>query len=204
MKAKTYGYIRVSTLEQNENRQVDALHRAGVEQKRIYIDKQSGRNFERKGYRALLRQIKKGDLLYITSIDRLGRGYEEIQQQWQLLTKTIGADICVLDMPLLDTRRDKDLMGSFIADIVLQILSFAAQNEVESIRRRQAEGIAAAKSRGVRFGRPRATLPDSFSRDLEAWENGAISLSALLLRYEVSESTVYRRLRQKRKESEKT
>lgn len=142
---KIYGYVRVSSIDQNEDRQMVALAAAGVAQEAIYIDKQSGKNFVRKQYQCLMKKLQAGDLLYIKSIDRLGRNYEEVQEQWRLLTKTKGVDICVIDMPLLDTRRSKDLLGTFIADLVLQVLSFVAQNERENIRQRQAEGIAAAK-----------------------------------------------------------
>ena len=142
---KVYGYIRVSTREQNEDRQLIALREIGVLEKNIYLDKQSGKDFNRPQYKKLLRKLKKDDLLYIKSIDRLGRNYEEILEQWRLLTKEKGVDIVVLDMPLLDTRRGKDLMGTFLSDIVLQVLSFVAENERTNIRLRQAEGIAATK-----------------------------------------------------------
>ncbi len=142
-----YGYIRVSSVDQTEDRQMIALRGKGVAERHIYLDKQSGKDFHRPQYRRLVRALKPGDLLYVQSIDRLGRDYREIQQQWRLLTKEKGVDICVLDMPLLDTRQGKDLMGTFIADLVLQILSFVAQSERENIRRRQQEGIAAAKAR---------------------------------------------------------
>lgn len=160
--SKVYGYARVSTAEQNERRQVDALKAAGVIDRQIYIDKQSGKDFERPAYKMLVSHLRSNDLLYIQSIDRLGRDYGEILEQWRMLTKDKGIDIVVLDMPLLDTRRGKDLMGTFISDLVLQILSFVAQSERESIKKRQAEGIASAKARGVRFGRPPAPLPDNF------------------------------------------
>lgn len=148
-----YGYVRVSSTDQNEDRQMIAILEADVPAKNIFMDKQSGKDFNRPNYKKLVKKLKAGDLLYILSIDRLGRNYEEIQKQWRILTKKIGIDICVLDMPLLDTRNGKDLMGTFIADLVLQILSFVAQSERENIRKRQAEGIAAAKARGVKFGR---------------------------------------------------
>lgn len=149
-----YGYIRVSTREQNEDRQILALKELSIPEKNLFIDKQSGKDFERPQYRKMVRKLKKDDLLYIKSIDRLGRNYSEILEQWRILTKEKGIDIVVLDMPLLDTRRGKDLMGTFLSDIVLQVLSFVAENERSNIRQRQAEGIAAAKARGVRFGRP--------------------------------------------------
>ncbi len=170
---KSYGYVRVSTAEQNEDRQLRALNAEGVSQ--IYTDKQSGKDFERPQYKKLLRKIKKDDLLYVKSIDRLGRNYEEILEQWRILTKQIGADIVVLDMPLLDTRRGKDLLGTFLADIVLQVLSFVAENERTNIRQRQAEGIAAAKARGVRFGRPPKPLPNGFYKCYNNWKSGKIS-----------------------------
>ena len=157
-----YGYIRVSTREQNEDRQILALKELSIPEKNMFIDKQSGKDFERPQYRKMVRKLKKDDLLYIKSIDRLGRNYSEILEQWRILTKEKGIDIVVLDMPLLDTRRGKDLMGTFLSDIVLQVLSFVAENERTNIRQRQAEGIAAAKARGVRFGRPPAPLPENF------------------------------------------
>ena len=157
-----YGYIRVSSTDQNEERQIVAMKDVAVSNANMYIDKQSGKDFERPNYRKLVSKLQAGDLLYILSIDRLGRNYEEIQKQWRMLTKEIGADICVIDMPLLDTRNGKDLMGTFIADIVLQILSFVAQSERENIKRRQAEGIAAAKAKNIRFGRPEKKVHDNF------------------------------------------
>lgn len=173
-----FGYIRVSTKEQNEDRQLIALREVGVPKKNIYLDKQSGKDFDRPQYRKLLRKMKKNDLLYIKSIDRLGRNYEEILQQWRILTKEKGIDIVVLDMPLLDTRRGKDLMGTFLSDIVLQVLSFVAENERTNIRQRQAEGIAAAKARGVRFGRPPKPLPENFHRTYRRWKQGEITGTA--------------------------
>lgn len=173
-----YGYVRVSTREQNEDRQLIALREVGVENKNIFLDKQSGKNFDRPQYKKLLRKLKKDDLLYIKSIDRLGRNYEEILQQWRLLTKDKGIDIVVLDMPLLDTRRGKDLMGTFLSDIVLQVLSFVAENERTNIRQRQAEGIAAAKARGVKFGRPPKPLPEGFHDAYQRWKHGEITGTA--------------------------
>lgn len=173
--SKIYGYVRVSSVDQNEDRQVLALKNAGVAKADIYIDKQSGKNFLRRQYQKLLQKLKAGDLLYIKSIDRLGRNYEEVQEQWRLLTKVRCVDIVVIDMPLLDTRRSKDLLGTFIADLVLQVLSFVAQNERENIRQRQAEGIAAAKKRGVRFGRPPKLLPANFSEVKQRWQRGEIT-----------------------------
>lgn len=175
---KIYGYIRVSTREQNEDRQLIALREIGVPEKNIYLDKQSGKDFNRPQYKKLLRKLKKDDLLYIKSIDRLGRNYEEILQQWRVLTKEKGVDIVVLDMPLLDTRRGKDLMGTFLSDIVLQVLSFVAENERTNIRQRQAEGIAAAKAKGVKFGRPPKPLPENFHSTYQRWKQGEITGTA--------------------------
>ena len=171
-----YGYIRVSSKDQNEDRQLIALNEVGVERKNVYLDKKSGKDFDRPQYKKLLRKLKKDDLLYIKSIDRLGRNYEEILQQWRVLTKEKGIDIVVLDMPLLDTRRGKDLMGTFLSDIVLQVLSFVAENERTNIKQRQAEGIAAAKSKGVKFGRPPLPLPDNFYEVHKAWRSKKLTL----------------------------
>ena len=176
--SNTYGYIRVSTREQNEGRQLIALHEAGVPKKNIYMDKQSGKDFERPQYRRLLRKLKKDDLLYVRSIDRLGRNYEEILEQWRIITKEKDVDIVVLDMPLLDTRRGTDLMGTFLADIVLQVLSFVAENERTNIRQRQAEGIAAAKGKGIRFGRPPRPLPENYHDAYRRWKAGKITGTA--------------------------
>lgn len=173
-----YGYVRVSTKEQNEDRQLIALHEVGVPQKNIYMDKQSGKDFNRPQYKKLLKKIKPGDLLYIKSIDRLGRNYEEIQNQWRIITKEKNADIYVIDMPLLDTRRGKDLLGTFISDLVLQLLSFVAENERTNIKQRQAEGIAAAKAKGIRFGRPPKQLPDNFHDAYQRWKQGEITGTA--------------------------
>ena len=173
-----YGYVRVSSTDQNEERQLIALREKGVDDKNVYMDKQSGKDFDRPQYKKLLRKMKQGDLLYILSIDRLGRNYEEIQSQWRVLTKEKGIDICVIDMPLLDTRQGKDLMGTFIADLVLQILSFVAQSERENIRKRQEQGIAAAKARGVRFGRPPKPLPAGFHSAYQRWKAGKITGTA--------------------------
>lgn len=176
--ADVYGYIRVSTREQNEERQMLALREVGVLPQNICMDKQSGKDFNRPQYKKLVRRLKKGDLLYIKSIDRLGRNYEEILRQWRILTKEKGIDIVVLDMPLLDTRRGKDLMGTFLSDIVLQVLSFAAENERANIRQRQAEGIAAAKARGVSCGRPPRPLPENYPTAYRRWKEGEITGTA--------------------------
>jgi len=173
-----YGYVRVSTREQNEERQLIALREISIPEGNIFMDKQSGKDFNRPQYKKLVRRLKKDDLLYIKSIDRLGRNYEEIQNQWRVLTKEKGIDIVVLDMPLLDTRRGKDLMGTFFSDIVLQVLSFVAENERTNIRQRQAEGIAAAKARGVRFGRPPRPLPENYPSAYQRWKAGAITGTA--------------------------
>ena len=189
--ALIYGYIRVSTRDQNEDRQVIALREMAVPDGNIYMDKQSGKDFQRPQYRKLVRHLKKDDLLYIKSIDRLGRNYKEILEQWRILTKEKGVDICVLDMPLLDTRQGKDLLGTFIADLVLQILSFVAENERANIRKRQAEGIAAAKARGVKFGRPPKALPENFYEVHQAWRGGKISLRQAAQQCGMPQSTFY-------------
>lgn len=194
----TYGYARVSSMDQNEERQIIALKNAHIPVKNIFVDKQSGKDFNRPKYKKLIKKLKKGDILYVLSIDRLGRNYEEIQKQWRTLTKEIGIDICVLDMPLLDTRRGKDLMGTFIADLVLQILCFVAQNERENIRKRQAEGIAAAKEKGIKFGRPLKKVPDNFGEIVQKWENKNLKFEEVLEQCGMSQATFYRRLREYR------
>ncbi len=171
----TYGYARVSTKEQKEDRQMIALMKAEVPRKNIYMDKQSGKDFERPMYKRMIDRLEKDDLLYIKSIDRLGRDYEEILEQWRVLTREKRVDIVVLDMPLLDTRRGKDLMGTFLSDIVLQVLSFVAENERNDIRQRQREGIEAARRRGIQFGRPPKPLPDNFEQVCEKWLSGELS-----------------------------
>jgi len=197
---KEYGYIRVSSSDQNEDRQLIAMQELNIPQSQIFVDKISGKNFERPEYKRLIKQLKQGDLLYIKSIDRLGRNYEEIQNQWRIITKEKGIDIAVLDMPLLDTRLNKDLMGTFIADVVLQILSFVAQSERENIRKRQAEGIAAAKIRGTKkgnpFGRPIKNAPQEFPQIVKQWESGKLPLCEALATLEMSISTFYRRRRE--------
>ncbi len=193
--SKVYGYIRVSSTDQNEDRQLIALRGCEVPEQNLYVDKQSGKDFERPEYRRMLRRLKRDDLLYVKSIDRLGRNYGEILEQWRLLTKEKGVDIVVLDMPLLDTRSGKDLMGTFIADLVLQILSFVAENERENIRQRQAEGIAAAKARGVPFGRPALPLPENFEQVVAKWRNKEIDFSSALEQTGLCRATFYRRLK---------
>ena len=194
----TYGYVRVSSQDQNEDRQLLALKEKLVDPKHTYIDKQSGKDFERPQYKKMVKRMKAGDLLYVLSIDRLGRNYEEIQRQWRILTKDIGVDICVIDMPLLDTRNGKDLMGTFIADLVLQILSFVAQSERENIKKRQAEGIAAARARGVHLGRPVKPVPENFEATLKEWEAGKITLVEAQRQCGMTETTFYRRRREYR------
>lgn len=193
-----YGYIRVSSTDQNEDRQTAAMHKAGVLEPNIYMDKQSGKDFNRPQYTKLAGRLKKGDLLYILSIDRLGRNYEEIQNQWRILKKEIGIDICVIDMPLLDTRNGKDLMGTFIADLVLQILSFVAESKRSNIRKRQEQGIAAAKAKGVKFGRPGVAVPKEFPAIVKEWEGKKISFAEALKKAGMSEATFYRKLREQR------
>ncbi len=175
MSQQRYGYVRVSTLRQNEDRQLQAMEAIAIPAKNLFVDKQSGKDFERKQYRKMLKKLRPGDVLFIKSIDRLGRNYREVLEQWELLTRRREVDVVVLDMPLLDTRRDKDLLGTFISDVVLQILSFVAENERANIRQRQREGIAAAKLRGVRFGRPKRELPANFLQMAAVWKDGAIT-----------------------------
>ncbi len=195
---RIYAYVRVSSTNQNEDRQMAEMEKVGVPAENIYMDKQSGKNFDRPQYLRLKELLKEGDLLYILSIDRLGRNYEEIQKQWRILTKEIGVDICVIDMPLLDTRVCKDLMGTFIADLVLQILSFVADNERTNIRKRQEQGIAAAKAKGVRFGRPEMPLPEDFGEIVKKWEKGKMTFDEAVGRCGMSQATFYRRLREYR------
>lgn len=190
---KTYGYIRVSSIDQNESRQWIAMREQGIEEANIFMDKQSGKDFERPQYKRMLKKMKEGDLLCVLSIDRLGRNYIEIQNQWRELTRERGIDICVLDMPLLDTRQGKDLMGTFIADLVLQILSFVAQNERENIRKRQEAGIAAAKQRGVKFGRPRAEIPEGFEEIVRLWESRKINWKQAASLAGMTRATFYRK-----------
>lgn len=174
---RTYGYIRVSSTDQNEGRQLMAMREYSITADRIFMDKQSGKDFQRPQYQELLKRLKPGDQICITSIDRLGRNYEEIQEQWLFLTRDKQVDILVLDMPLLDTKRDKDLLGTFIADLVLQVLSFVAQSERENIRRRQAEGIAVARRNGVKFGPKPQPLPKNFSEIFLLWKQGNITMT---------------------------
>ena len=195
-----YGYARVSSIDQNEDRQIDALISKGIKRKNIYVDKISGKDFNRPSYSILLGKLKNGDVLYILSIDRLGRNYEEIKNQWRILTQEMKIDISVIDMPLLDTRNKNDLLGSFIADLTLQILSFVAESERENIRKRQAQGIKSAKERGVKFGRPKIELPNYFVNDLFYWKNGLMSKADILEKYRISEATFYRRFKELKKD----
>jgi len=186
-----YGYIRVSSRDQNEERQLIAMRELKIPGTHIFTDKQSGKDFDRPQYRRLVRRLKKDDILYIKSIDRLGRNYKEILEQWRVLTKEREVDTVVLDMPLLDTRWGKDLMGAFLSDIVLQVLSFVAENERANIRQRQAEGIAAAKARGVRFGRPPRPLPENFREVHRQWRNKKITLRQAAEACGMPEGTFY-------------
>ena len=196
MENKIYGYVRVSSHEQNEDRQIIALNEVGVKSEWIYVDKQSGKDFNRPNYKKLMRKLRAGDTLYIKSIDRLGRNYEEIQTQWRIITKEKNVDIVVIDMPVLDTRREKNLMGTFISDIVLQLLSFVAENERNNIRQRQAEGIAAAKKRGERFGRPTKEIPDNFDEIIRQWNRKEITIAEIKEQYHMSHATFYWRMRE--------
>ena len=189
-----YGYIRVSGTDQNEDRQLIAMREQGVPEGNLFIDKQSGKDFNRPNYQRMARKLKKGDVLYIKSIDRLGRNYGEIIEQWRILTKEKGVDIVVIDMPLLDTRHEKNLIGTLISDIVLQLLSFVAQSERENIRQRQAEGIAAAKMRGVRFGRPPKEPPANFGDLVRQWERKQISVDKILDLCNMKKTAFYKRL----------
>lgn len=189
-----YAYARVSSTDQNEARQIAEFMKVGVKKDMIFTDKQSGKDFERLEYKKLINVLKSGDILYVLSIDRLGRNYVDIQKQWSYLTKEIGVDICVIDMPLLDTRKGKDLMGTFISDLVLQILSFVAENERNSIKERQRQGIEAAKARGVKFGRPSCTLPDDFETLVQKWNSNKISLEEIIKQCHISRATFYRKI----------
>ncbi len=191
-----YGYVRVSSIDQNEDRQILAMQEKDVPEKNIFIDKQSGKDFERPQYKKMLKKLRAGDLLYILSIDRLGRNYEEIQRQWRYLTKEIGIDICVIDMPILDTRPYKDLLGTFISDLFLAVLSFVAENERDNIKKRQAQGIAAAKLKGVKFGRPVIEAPDNFDEIAKGFKRRKIKLTEAVEKTGLSKTTFYRRLRE--------
>lgn len=197
-----YGYVRVSSKDQNEERQFIAMKEAGLLEHQLYMDKQSGKDFNRPAYRRLLRKLKKGDVLYVKSIDRLGRNYEEIQNQWRFITREKRVDIVVLDMPLLDTRNARgDLTGVFISDLVLQILSYVAQTERENIKQRQAEGIAAARQRGVRLGRPKKRIPDGFIWVMKQWESSEIGSREAARRLGVSQHTFLKWVHEKKEEN---
>lgn len=188
---KIYGYMRVSTREQNESRQKQALLERGVPEAGIFMDKLSGKNFERPQYQKLLQKLDSQSVLYVKSIDRLGRNYAELNEQWRIITKEKGADIVVIDMPILDTRREKNLLGTFISDIVLALLSYVAENERMNIRQRQAEGIAAAKARGVRFGRPPVPVPENFYEIHKLWKEKKITLKQAAEACNLAESTFF-------------
>lgn len=194
-----YGYIRVSSREQNEARQLDAMEQSKVPRENIFLDKQSGKDFDRPRYREMIDSISDGDVIFVKSIDRLGRNYQEILDQWRFITRKKGADIVVIDMPVLDTRKGKDLMGTFVSDIVLQILSFVSENERKNIRERQREGIEAAKRRKVVFGRPRRNLPPDFNQLLEAYTNRMLTANKAANICGVSRSTFFRWISSKEK-----
>lgn len=203
-KQKIYGYMRVSTKEQNEDRQRIALIEMGVSEENIYMDKQSGKDFDRLQYKRLLRKLDENSVLIIKSIDRLGRNYADLNEQWRIITKEKKADIVVIDMPLLDTRRDKNLLGTFISDMVLALLSYVAENERITIRQRQSEGIAAAKARGVKFGRPQVELPDNFSEIHKQWREGKITINQAAKACNLAKSTFFDKVKMYEKsESEK-
>ena len=191
-----FGYVRVSSQEQNEDRQLISMEQAGVPKNNIYIDKQSGKDFNRPNYKRLMKKLRSGDTLFIKSIDRLGRNYEEILNQWRIITKEKSVDVVVIDMPLLDTRHEKNLLGTFISDIVLQLLSYVSETERTNIKQRQAEGIAAAKKRGVKFGRPIKEMPPNFGELITQWEKKELTMQEIMKTYDMSESTFYRRMRE--------
>ena len=199
MDSKTYAYVRVSSYDQNEERQLLAMREVGIKRENIFIDKQSGKDFNRPNYKRLMKKLREGDTLFIKSIDRLGRNYEEIQNQWRIITREKRVDVVVLDMPLLDTRRDKNLLGTFISDLVLQLLSFIAENERVTIKQRQREGIAAAKKRGVKFGRPSKELSPNIDAIIEQWQKNELTIGEIAAMQGMSVSTVYRRIREHKK-----
>jgi DNA invertase Pin-like site-specific DNA recombinase len=194
-KANIYGYARVSHKDQNADRQIIALKEVGIDEEYIFTDKQSGKDFDRPQYKEMLANLNENAVLYIKSIDRLGRDYNEVLEQWRIITKEIGADIVVIDMPLLDTRQGKDLIGAFLGDIVLQVLSFVAENERDNIRKRQSEGIKAAKAKGVRFGRPEIPLPDNFDKYRSKWEKGELTLTEAAKACGMARTTFYRKVK---------
>ncbi len=196
MADKVYGYVRVSSVDQNEGRQLAAMKEKNISPEFIFIDKFSGKDFDRPQYKNMVKKLKRGDLLYILSIDRLGRNYYEIQEQWRFLTREAGIDVCVIDMLLLDTHNGKDLMETFISELVLQILSFVAQNERENIHKRQAEGILEAKAKGIRFGRHSIELSEDFPKLVAAWKRNEMTVKEIAIKCGISESTFYRRFRE--------
>jgi len=187
-----YGYVRVSTAEQNEDRQMIAMNEAGVPKGNIFADKQSCKDFERPAYKKLMKKLKPGDVVYFKSIDRMGRNYKDMIEQWRIITKEKGADVVVLDMPILDTRQQKNLIGTLISDIVLQLLSYVSETERINIRQRQAGGIAAAKKRGVRFGRPPKEMPPDFEEIIRRWEKKELTMTEITEQYGMSQSTFYK------------
>lgn len=195
MKQRIYGYARVSTKDQNEDRQIVAMMAVGISRKDIYVDKVSGKNFDRPMYKKLMGRLREGDVLYIKSLDRLGRNYEELQQQWREITKVKKADIVVIDMPILDTTQKEGLLGMLISDLVLTLLSFVSENERTEIRQRQAEGIAAAKSRGVKFGRPPIPLPDNFEEMMKRWRKGELPMCEAAEECNLNPKTFYSKVR---------
>ncbi len=201
MENRQYGYIRVSSKDQNEGRQVAAMKEKGINKRDIFIDKVSGKDFDRDQYQLLKRILRPGDILYIHSLDRFGRNKEEIVQEWNTITKELRADIVVLDMPLLDTTQYKDSMGTFIADLVLQILSWMAQEERERIRKRQREGINLAMQKGKKFGRPNAQISDTFKEAYHEWKNGEITATEAMKKSDVKKTTFYKLVKQMERKS---
>ena len=192
---QTYAYVRVSTADQNEDRQLDAMHKLGINDKHIFVEKKSGKDFERPQYKKMVKKLKEGDILYIMSIDRLGRNYDEIREQWRILTKVKNINIVVLDMPLLDTRQFKDLVGTLISDLVLELLAYVAESERVAIRTRTNEGIAAAKARGVRFGRPPIEFGEEFKELYSKWKNGELTMSEAARSASIPRSTLQYRIK---------
>lgn len=190
-KMKVFGYARTSTREQNEDRQMIALREMGVPEKNIFLDKLSGKNFDRPQYKKMMKKLDENSVLYIKSIDRLGRSYRDLSEQWRIITKEKGADVVVIDMPMLDTRREKNLLGTFISDLILALLSYVAESEYRTIHQRQAEGIAAAKARGFKFGRPPKPLPENFHEIYQKWKTGKLSVTEAARQCEMPRSTYY-------------
>ena len=200
---KTYAYCRVSTVDQNEDRQLDSIAGFNIPKSQVFIDKQSGKDFQRPAWQSMVKKLRSGDLLYVGSIDRLGRNYEDIMKWWRVLTKDKGVDIVVLDMPLLNTQTHKDLLGTLIADLVLSLLSYVAHSERDAIRKRQSEGIAAAKARGVHLGRPLKKPPDNFAEVVKEWERRKITFAEALELTGLKRATFYNRLREFRSKKKK-